>query len=101
MTRHAPPAVPMPGWPALMPIDLACAYCQMGADSFRLVTRRHGIEPVDTGLAMTRWRRLDLDRLIDSLPARGAEMSADDHANDPPAAAEDAALARVMRRAGG
>jgi hypothetical protein len=92
----------MPSWPALLPIDLACLYCQMGADSFRFFTRQHGVVPVDTGLTMTRYRRSDLDRMIDSLPARGAEMRPEAHANDPPPVDDaDEALARAERRVRG
>ena len=99
MSRAAPPPVVMPAWPALLTTELACAYTTLSEASFRAVAKLKGLEPRDVaGLAVTRWRRADLDALIDSLPARGAQMPAD----APPAADPvDLALQRVKRRARG
>lgn len=78
MNAHAPPTLPLPNWPALMGLELALAYTQLGESSFRFLTRKRGVAPVDPdGLTVTRWARADLDRLIDSLPRRGAPMAAD------------------------
>lgn len=99
MSRAAPPPVVMPAWPALLTTELACAYTTLSEASFRAVAKLKGLEPRDVaGLAVTRWRRADLDALIDSLPARGAQMPA-----DAPQAADpvDLALQRVKRRARG
>lgn len=80
-----------------MPTDLACAYLSLGEASFRLLVRTQKVEPVEcAGLALVRWRKGDLDRLIDSLPARGAEMPPD---AAPPADPVQIALARANRRA--
>lgn len=99
MSRQAPADFSIAAWPALLTTELACAYTCLGEQSFRLLARKSGVEPVDCGgLAVTRWRRGDLDRLIDSLPARGAEIEPEP-ANAPDPA--DAALQKAMRRARG
>ncbi len=98
MTRHAPADFNISAWPALLTTEMACAYLQMSEASLRFTAARFGASPVDNGLSMTRWAKVDLDRLIDSLPRRGAEMPAEP-ANTPDPAA--AALARVKARAKG
>lgn len=99
MTRPASQLPPLPAWPALLTTDLACAYTSLGEVSFRHLARTHQVEPVEcAGLAITRWRRGDLDRLIDSLPARGSEMTPD---SAPPVDLAQAALDRAARRARG
>lgn len=93
-------------WPALLTTDLACLYTQLSEQSFRWLAHRSGVRPVDcAGLAVTRWRRGDLDRMIDSLAEKGAP-AAEDAPQTPtattPAAALDPAtdaLARAARRA--
>ena len=98
MSRAAPhDAPPMPNWPALMTTELACAYTSLARASFLLLAGHHGVLPVEcAGLAVVRWKRTDLDVLIDKLPARGAEMAPEGQpANDP---AEEA-LRRAQRRA--
>lgn len=97
MSRGAPDAIPMPAWPAMLTTELACAYTSLSEASFRAFAKLNRLEPRDcAGLAVTRWRKADLDALIDSLPARGAQMPAD----TPPAADPvDLALQRVKRRA--
>lgn len=103
MSRGAPSSPSLPFWPALLTTELACLYVQLSEGRFRMMARRHGVEPRDCdGFSVTRWRRSDLDRLIDSLPARGAEMHLGAHANDLPAAdPAGEALARAERRAKG
>jgi len=98
MSRAAPQDAPLPHWPALMTTELACAYTSLARGSFQLLASKHGVLPVEcAGLAVTRWRRADLDRLIDKLPARGAEMEPEGQpANDP---AEEALRRAALRRA--
>lgn len=97
MTRAAGQPPPLPAWPALMATDVACAYLSMGEASFRFLVRARQIAPVEcAGLALVRWRKSDLDRLIDSLPARGAEIPPD---SAPPVDLAQAALERAKRRA--
>lgn len=99
MTRHAPGEHMISAWPALLPIDLACAYTQLSEASFRFAARKHGVFPVDIGLSVTRWSRTDLDRLIDSLPRRGAEMPPEAaNVPDPAAAALERAKARARTK---
>lgn len=101
------PAPAIAAWPALMTTEIACAYVQLSEQSFRWLAHNRGVKPADcAGLAVTRWRRADIDRMIDSLPERGAEMAAQEPAQDTDATtlapANDpaaAALARAQRRA--
>lgn len=85
----------LPNWPALMDLELACAYTQLGETQFKALSACYNVAPRDLGaIRGVRWRRVDLDRLIDSLPARGEPS--------PAAATEDpaqAALLRVRKRA--
>lgn len=93
-------------WPALLTTDLACAYTQLSEQSFRWLATQRGLKPADcAGLAVTRWRRSDIDRMIDSLPERGAEITPQEPAQDPSATtlapAPDpfaAALAKAAQR---
>lgn len=97
MTRQAPTDFTVTAWPALLTTELACAYVCLSEASFRFLARKSDVEPVECGgLAVTRWRKTDLDRLIDSLPSRGAEMSIEPANTTDPAAA---ALQKVLRRA--
>lgn len=97
----------MTDWPALMTDEHAAAYLDMSEASFRIIAARHKVKPVETGLRMTRWRRTDLDRLIDSLPLRGeVDRPPGDRAAEVADPARlvlapdpvEAALARVQRR---
>jgi hypothetical protein len=100
-------------WPALLTTDLACAYTQLSEQSFRWLATQRGLKPADcAGLAVTRWRRADIDRMIDSLPERGAEIAPQEPgdgrsatlpspANDPAAAALARAAQRVRKSGGG
>jgi hypothetical protein len=102
MTRDASTS-PLPDWPATMSIETACDYLDLSESSFRYVTKMAGVRQVDYfGLGVARWRRKDLDGMVDRLPARG-ECSLP---NEPPALTEspnalaDAALETVRRSAG-
>lgn len=95
----------LPDWPALMSIDVACDYLDLSATSFRFMARMAGVRPVDChGLALARWRRADLDRMIDSLCPRGGPSppateaeAQDDSPPDDPAMLAARALERVRR----
>jgi hypothetical protein len=50
------------------------------------------VKPVDMGLDMKRWRRRDLDRLVDSLPEKGADV---EPGKQPAVSAAQDALSRV------
>lgn len=89
-------SVDIPDWPALMDAPTAAAYLSISESSFRFVARVQGVKPVDMGLATVRWRRKDLDGLIDRLPARGANIHAATPAIQDPA---EVALVRARRRA--
>ena len=98
----------LPDWPALMNADMAGAYFGVSASSFEVLAARRGVRPVQLDVRCKRWRRRDLDALIESLPVVQAVGG-----DAPPAAApahvvdldDDAALARVesfgRRRSGG
>lgn len=90
--------LPLPNWPGLMDTATASAYLSMSEASLRLLAHRVGVTPVDCGgLSMTRWRRRDLDAMIDSLPQRDGTVVAQASVVDDAAAA----LERVRRRAEG
>ena len=38
---------PLPAWPQLMTLDLACAYTSLSANSFRLLAGKYGVQPVE------------------------------------------------------
>jgi hypothetical protein len=97
VSRQAPIDFTVTAWPALLTTELACAYVCLSVASFRFLAAKLDVSPVECGgLAVTRWRKTDLDRLIDSLPARGAEMTVEPANSTDPAAA---ALQKVLRRA--
>ena len=82
----------------MLTTDLACAYTSLSEASFRMLARMLAVHPREcAGLAVTRWRRTDLDTMIDSLPARGAQMTPEQvlTANEDPA---QAALKKAERR---
>lgn len=92
------PSLTVTAWPALMDEDLACAYLCVSRDTFRVMCGHAGVRPVDPfGLRMARWRKADLDAMVDSLPLRGASSGEPAAAPTAPSAAE-AALERAMRR---
>jgi hypothetical protein len=66
----------LPHWPALMDTLTACAYLSMGEASLKFLTAKGGVAPVDLGgPALLRWRKRDLDALVDSLPQRGGTIA--------------------------
>jgi hypothetical protein len=97
--KSARPIVTLPGWPAMMDDALACAYTSLSTESFRAVMAMKKIAPVDMGLRVVRWKKSDLDRVIDSLPLRGSDPPVDQ--GGVPVidlGAEAIARAREMRR---
>ncbi len=100
MTRATPEAAPLPNWPALLRAELAALYCSVSETSFRFLARLYRVEPVDPGgLAVTVWRRADLDRMIDNLPARSAEIAPSSPSATAAPDPADTALERARRRA--
>jgi excisionase family DNA binding protein len=85
--------VPLPNWPALMETAMAARYFSMDENSFVFVVQRGGILPVDLGLAMTRYRRTELDRLLASLPTTTADSTVDPF---PPALERTEAVVRRL-----
>jgi len=76
---------------------MAARYLMVGEHTLRTIVHRAGVQPVDLGVSVTRWRRSDLDALIDKLPYRGDfEDSCTVSTNQPDPKA--AALDRVKRR---
>lgn len=63
----------MPAWPLLMDALTAGLYLEVSADTFLSIVRRAGLRPVDLGVGVVRWRRRDIDDLVQGLPARGGE----------------------------
>lgn len=88
----------LPDWPAMMDLDLACAYTQLGHTQFKALSAKYKITPRDLGaIRGVRWRRSDLDRMIDMLPAQG-EPSGEIAPKDPALAALDRVQRRASRR---
>jgi hypothetical protein len=90
------PDADLPNWPSLMDVRTAAAYLGIGEASFRGVVARAGIQPVDLGLSLLRWRRSDLDHLIEQLPPKELVGDPTKPEMDP----AGAALERVRRRHG-
>lgn len=74
---------PLPNWPILMGTAMAARYLSLDENSFALVTHRAGVQPVDLGFEMVRWRRNELDRLVNNLPASSGLSGVDRPAADP------------------
>jgi hypothetical protein len=96
----------MPDWPAMMELEMALAYTRLGEDSFRSLLSRHGVRAVDLGNSLVRWRKADIDAMIDRLPLRQPRLGRDSPASsagadapiqDPAAAALDRARKRTRR----
>jgi hypothetical protein len=82
-----------PYWPAVMDLETASNYLSLSASTFRAVAARADIHPIDLGVRLLRYRRTDLDRMIQQTTDRTpAEPS---HADD---RRQEQALARVSRR---
>jgi predicted DNA-binding transcriptional regulator AlpA len=97
---HARARVDMPAWPALLDEELGAAYLSVGRATFQGFVASQKIKPVDMGFQVVRWRRADIDRVIDSLTARGAKVTDQEPVNDAsPVADPQSALERAARRA--
>lgn len=82
-------------WPALMDLTTAGDYLALAPNSLLGLLRREHVSPVDLGLKLRRWRRKDLDDLVERLPltwVRDARQDPDERTRT------DAALAAVERR---
>lgn len=82
----------MPDWPALMNATTAALYLEISPASFQALARRNRVRSVDLGLNVTRWRRVDLDQFIETLPVKDQSGVTID--GDP----FDEALQRASRR---
>lgn len=74
---------PLPNWPILMGAEMAARYLSMDENSFALLMRREGVRPVELGLAMVRWRRNELDRVVAALPSATSLPAGDMTLEDP------------------
>lgn len=90
-------AAALPHWPALMDAETAGAYLGLCASSFRILAAQKGVKAVDIGLRAVRYRKADIDRMVDSLPLRDAGSTAPEAPYIDLAAQ---ALANVRRSAG-
>lgn len=89
-------STPIREWPALMDLGTAGAYLTLAPGSLIALLRRENIAPVDVGARLKRWRRQDLDALIERLPRSGPP--APERRTLDPEDDADTALARVERR---
>lgn len=86
------------GWPMLMDLSTAGDYLGLSAGALIGLLRRENVSPVDLGGRVRRWRRQDLDALVERLPACWTKEAEE---GDCEAAQLDRALAAVERRAHG
>ena len=83
-------------WPALMDLSTAGDYLAIAPGSLLSLLRREHVSPVDLGLKLRRWRRRDLDDLVERLPMTWVQAAR----RDPDERTQiDAALAAVEQRA--
>jgi hypothetical protein len=59
-------------WPALMDLATAGDYLALAPGSLINLLRRENVSPVEIGGRLRRWRRRDLDALIERLPLQWA-----------------------------
>jgi hypothetical protein len=76
-----------------MDLETASQYLSLAPGSLVAFLRRNGVESVDLGARLRRWRREDLDALISRAPAVGSARPARVYA-----AIGEEALAAVERR---
>jgi hypothetical protein len=86
-TPLAPPDDSARPWPSLLRDKRAADYCDVSESTFLTLAALKGLKPVDIPLRVKRWRRSDLDALIDGLPLRGpdeprAALLVDDSADE-------------------
>ena len=77
----APADIP-DAWPALLDKQLAAAFVRLSADTFDRICP---VAPVDLGVHLLRWRRVDLEAWLAALPSRlrRAQLKAQDAAPQP------------------
>ena len=83
-------------WPALMDLTTAGDYLAIAPGSLLSLLRREHVSPVDLGLKLRRWRRRDLDDLVERLPMTWVQNARGDPDSRRQA---EAALAAVEQRA--
>lgn len=59
-----------PGWPALMPAELAAGYLSPDMTSFRKLATAAGLVSADLEIQLERWRWTDLDSFVAQLALR-------------------------------
>lgn len=83
-------------WPALMDLTTAGDYLALAPSSLLSLLKREHVSPVDLGLKARRWRRRDLDDLVERLPMSWVQEERGDREVRQQS---EAALAAVERRA--
>ncbi|RAK52613.1 hypothetical protein [Phenylobacterium deserti] len=90
------PRSPCPDWPALMDLATAAAYLTLGPGTAASLLRRENVAPIVVAARLKRWRREDLDALVQRLAGQGI---AGEGACQAMLEGFDWALAAVERRA--
>lgn len=75
MTQRRPDPGALPGWPRLLPLILAAAYCGCSPNSFEADVGKIWPEPL-AGLRRKVWDRLGLDQAIDTIPGAAVQSPA-------------------------
>jgi hypothetical protein len=72
MTARRPDPSALPGWPRLLSLDLAAAYCGLSPNAFAADIGTLWPGPIE-GTRRKLWDRLALDQAIDSLPGAAVQ----------------------------
>lgn len=64
----------LPGWPRLLTLELAAAYCAVSPNAFEADIGRLWPQPVE-GLRRKAWDRAALDQAIDTLPGAAVQSA--------------------------
>lgn len=88
---------PQRPWPALMDLRTAAEYLSLAPGSALSLMHRENVRPIELGARLRRWRRSDLDALLDALGGLRREGDSAAHASSEEGL--DRALAAVERRA--
>lgn len=59
---------PIEGWPSLMTTEMAARYLSISEEQLLQLASRFAIPTVEINSDLTRWRKMDLERLIKKLP---------------------------------
>lgn len=68
MWEHAMNQIAISAWPTLLSAEAARSYLSVETAAFDNLITKHRLQPVEVEPGVVRWRKLDLDRVVKSLP---------------------------------